>query len=313
MSAFELIIAVSYAGSYGVLQSVSLLWNLRRIGTRWDVTKDSQKPFPSKQLPRASFLSSLQTQIIFACVAYLLLDLAASAPQPPAMLLQPSKQALWKGVSELSLPDAAFRFIGSVGFYVSTAILLSVVHSTVVAMGAVLNWWDFDSCVPLFGSVSEAYTVRKFWGSVWHQCLRRLLTGPADLISDSILRIPRGTLLSRYSRLLLAFTISGALHHAGDIAVGVRPQDAGGGRFFILQGLVIMLEDFVQHIVATNSSLARNSPARDQIFKRIGFVWVLCVMAWSTPTWFYPMQRLGIDPAALLPFRVIPRVGALIG
>ena len=164
LSAFELIIAVSYAGSYGVLQSVSLLWNLRRIGTRWDVTKDSQKPFPSKQLPRASFLSSLQTQIIFACVAYLLLDLAASAPQPPAMLLQPSKQALWKGISELSLPDAAFRFIGSVGFYVSTAILLSVVHSTVVAMGAVLNWWDFDSCVPLFGSVSEAYTVRKFWG-----------------------------------------------------------------------------------------------------------------------------------------------------
>ncbi|KAK8025044.1 hypothetical protein PG990_002867 [Apiospora arundinis] len=307
LSAIDLVTVSSAGPNYGIFPSLSLLWNLRRIGTPWTViTKDTTQQLPAKPR-RADYFSFLLSKVPVTCILYLVFEIAASAPRPPVALIGQSKQELWS-FSDLSAADVAFRIVSSVGFYISTAILLSWIHSTVMTIGVALNVWEPGSWFPLFGSVGEAYTIRKFWGTVWHQCLRRLVSGPADLICDSVLQIPRGTLFSRYSRLILAFAISGGVHHASDMAVGVPLQDAGGARFFVMQGLIIMVEDFVQYVA--RNSFAR-TPGRDRAFKRIGFFWVVCVMAWATPTWTYPLQRLEVDPAAMLPFRVVPLIRAL--
>lgn len=134
----------------------------------------------------------------------------------------------------------------------------------------------------------------------WHQCLRHGLTGHANCIADSVLPIPRDTTLSRYTRLFLAFLISGLIHHSSDIAMGIPGDEAGSLVFFLLQPLGIMLEDGMQTLtrhVPTSRFLGR-------VQWIIGYFWVAMFLAWSTPTWFYPQQRLGIDSGNLLPFRV---------
>lgn len=101
-------------------------------------------------------------------------------------------------------------------------------------------------------------------------------------------------------RLFLAFLISGLIHHSSDLAMGIPRAEAGALVFFLLQPLGIMLEDGMQ-------TLTRHVPTSRFLgwVQRIsGYLWVAMFLAWSTPTWFYPQQRLGIDPADLLPFRV---------
>ncbi|TLD22143.1 hypothetical protein PspLS_08177 [Pyricularia sp. CBS 133598] len=281
------------------IQTVALLWNLRRVGTIWATTKIR----PTFCGTRRSFL---MRQFPVLCIAYLYLDISVSLPKPDPLFVHPSKQILWP-LSGLSTQDFVFRFIASISFWITVAVLLYTIHTTVIITGAVLNWWEPADCAPLFGYVQNAYSIRKFWGSVWHQCLRQSLTGVSDLICHSVLRIPRGTLLSRYAKLNTIFALSGILHYASDLAMGVPPQKAGGFAFYQLQALVIMVEDFAQFLIGHR--LQRSLGKR--LCRAAGYFWVLLVLAWSTPTWFYPTQRLGVDPAALLPFRIIPKIVGL--
>ena len=83
--------------------------------------------------------------------------------------------------------------------------------------------------------------------------------------------------------------------------MGIPRAEAGSLVLFLLQPLGIMLEDAIQTLtrrVPTSRSL-------DRVRWVVGYVWVVMFLAWSTPKWFYPQQRLGIDPANLLPFRVV--------
>ena len=135
----------------------------------------------------------------------------------------------------------------------------------------------------------------------WHQCLRQGLNGHGDVIADSVLKIPRATILSRYTRLFLAFLISGLIHHSSDLAMGIPRAEAGSLVFFLVQPMGIMLEDAMQALnrrSATSRSFAK-------VWRIVGYLWVVVFLTWSTPSWFYPQQRLDVDPATLLPVRII--------
>ncbi|KAH8807191.1 hypothetical protein F5884DRAFT_879942 [Xylogone sp. PMI_703] len=88
----------------------------------------------------------------------------------------------------------------------------------------------------------EAWSVRQMWGVCWHQHLRRAIKAPADLIVE-LLRIPRGTLTSRYSQLWLGFLISAILHHGGAYLLHRNT----GSMYFLWfsQAVIITVEDFV--------------------------------------------------------------------
>lgn len=131
----------------------------------------------------------------------------------------------------------------------------------------------------------------------WHQLLRKALTGWADFTSDKILRLRRGTLLSRYTRIFLAFFLSGLMHFPMDRAFGLRYSDLASVRFFSIQALGVMVEDGVQ---AATAGLA--IPPR--VRRLVGYVWVVVFLWWSTPTWFYPSARVG-DPGGVVPFSFV--------
>lgn len=71
----------------------------------------------------------------------------------------------------------------------------------------------------------------------------------------------------------------------------------GALAFFLLHAAVIMLED------AVRPALVALLPTR--LRHTVGYLWVPAFFIWSGPIWMYPGARLGLDPAALLPMRVI--------
>jgi hypothetical protein len=114
--------------------------------------------------------------------------------------------------------------------------------------------------------------------------------------------ISESKLLSRYTRLFVAFLISGLIHHASDLAMGIPRAEAGSLVFFLLQPLGIMIEDGVQQL--TGSLPSSSLFGRVRVRRILGYVWVMAFLVWTTPTWFYPQQRTGLNPEGLLPFHL---------
>ncbi|KAK2047298.1 hypothetical protein LZ31DRAFT_610349 [Colletotrichum somersetense] len=284
-----------------VFGALSLLWNLRRAGTRW--AAKNTPPAPQQKL-----VNFVYQQAATALVAYLVLDILISAPAPDAALVDQQKETLWN-MQALSLEDVIFRVIGTLSFWISIALLLLVMSNFVALLSVIFGCCGPVECPPLFGSLTSATSIRQFWGATWHQCLRTGLTGHANLVATSIFRIPRGTTLSVYVRLFLVFLLSGLIHHRSDTAVGIERSNAGSFLFFSLQALGIMVEDgfqaFVDRISLGNRIWTR-LPKRSRSV--LGGLWLFVFLVWATPTWLYPRQRLDVDPAMLLPVSVIQTV-----
>lgn len=125
---------------------------------------------------------------------------------------------------------------------------------------------------------------------------RSFLTGHADLIVDA-LPVSRQSPVARYTRLMIAFFISGAIHYRADQLMGVPNAENGAILFFLLHALVIMLEDIITPITS------KILPVRLNYY--LGWVWVLFFFIWSSPIWIYSSTRVGVDSAALLPVRLV--------
>lgn len=280
-------------------RAIVLLMNQRRIGTMFQV---KNIPAPTS-LTRAQFL---RERLITTFFAYLTLDAMISGPEAPAFMISAEKQSLVH-LNSLSKIDILFRVIGTLYYWLSGFVLLIVVSNTIAIVLVGIGLSSPQDRPPLFGSIRDAYTIRNCWGNVWHQCLRRGLTSHANFISDKILRIPRGTLLSRYTRIFAVFLLSGIIHHVCVLGMGVPSEEAGGLVFFPLQALGIMIEDAAQAAL-----VGRKGFRSARIRHVLGYVWVVAFLAWSSPTWFYPQSRVGTDPELLLPVRVArPLVGLL--
>ncbi|CAP92705.1 hypothetical protein E8E15_002425 [Penicillium rubens] len=116
------------------------------------------------------------------------------------------------------------------------------------------SWQDIASWPPNFGSVREAYSIRRFWGYTWHQQLRRQAGAPGayliSLLPDSVTTSKQTSvrLARRYSLLMMSFVISGLIHACGTYqvtrALGLPLSDGGEMKYFTLQGMAIIAEDF---------------------------------------------------------------------
>ncbi|KAI1033239.1 hypothetical protein LB503_008556 [Fusarium chuoi] len=150
----------------------------------------------------------------------------------------------------------------------------------------------------LNGPINSWSTVRTFWGTFWHRLFRKALSGWGDFIPDKVLRLRRGTLLSRYSRLTLAFFASGLMHRCTHYFYRLEARERYEMEtFFLLQPLAIMFEDAVQALLV---HILLPRPLR----WTIGFIWFCAFSIWVTPMFLYPTMRAQ-DPGQLLPFSVV--------
>ncbi|KAH7304852.1 membrane bound O-acyl transferase family-domain-containing protein [Rhexocercosporidium sp. MPI-PUGE-AT-0058] len=128
---------------------------------------------------------------------------------------------------------------------------------------------------PITGSFrKDAYTVRKMWGTCWHQLMRRPCS-EGGRIFKQLFGLKKGSFASRYSQIWIAFLISTIVHHAG--AVVAMFEDGGYWQivYFMIQPVGIMAEDFTIY-------LGKKMGFGESVWSRsIGFVWVIVWFSWS--------------------------------
>jgi len=116
---------------------------------------------------------------------------------------------------------------------------LVIVYYLVAAIAVASGMSIPQQFPPVFGSFRQAYSVRKCWGYCWHQFLRRLFETSSSVVT-SVLGIKKGTFLSRYTQLYIAFFVSACIHHIGTLNLPYDPATEGGKlqfAFFMLQAV----------------------------------------------------------------------------
>ncbi|KAL7914496.1 hypothetical protein GGI35DRAFT_434507 [Trichoderma velutinum] len=263
---------------FQAFRAATLPFNWRRIGTKWQIKTPASTEDGSIS-GRVRFILK-RLDVLVAC--YLVIDLCAAGPPPDRHMITREKQTISYLLAATS-EDIGFRVITTIVFLINAALGVIGVHS-LLAIVAVLCGDQPQSWPHIWqGWPSQAYSVRRFWGNYYHQGLRKALTGPADWMIDSVL--PRGSLISRYSRLALAFFLSAMLHHQAE------RSETGQLIFFSSQALGIMLEDTV-HKLYNFSPIQLPRP----IEYALGYLWVLVWLVFLVPYWSYSTMRIIDDP-----------------
>ncbi|KAI8990716.1 membrane bound O-acyl transferase family-domain-containing protein [Trametes punicea] len=154
---------------------------------------------------------------------------------------------------------------------------------------------------PLFGSWTDAYTLRRLWGKTWHQYMQRYFTIAGRALA-SALGFKKGTIGSRYTQLFTAFALSGLIHVAGDVMVG--PSEVGKSMwFFLANAAAIAVEDTV---IKAGCRLLGLRPEPTRWWKGLGYLWVIMWCYMLAPLYVNWMVHLpGVIDEAFLQFSIV--------
>lgn len=261
------------------------LWNMRGIGTTaqiavlppWSTEDPKFIPSPEREVHR-----HLKNIIL----SYLVLELFSFQPSPDMKMLARRNEGLFGRLSEITAEEAIFRFFFTIGFWVNSFCIIQFINSLFCLVYVGFEMYPVRQVPPIWGRLSDAYSVRQFWGKTWHQTLRRPLTSVSNFIMHDFLRFRKGSLFARYSKLLICFLISGAFHYPADLALGIPATQSNAITFFATTALVIMLEDGIQHI------FHRIGGGGSKWSRYLGYAWVCCYLYWLTPAWGFPAARV---------------------
>jgi len=140
------------------------------------------------------------------------------------------------------------------------------------------------------------------------------MSSPASFVTIDILRMPKGTLVSRYTHLFLTFFLSGLIHALTDVAEGFAWQQSGSIRFFCTQAVGIILEDGVRTMFRWVVPDHKDASRYQSLIRIFGYVYVFVFMVWSTPVWIYPSlyANKGEEKDRVVPYSVFGAVYEII-
>jgi hypothetical protein len=158
---------------------------------------------------------------------------------------------------------------------------------------------------PFMGSITLAWSVRNFWGRVWHQTMRRVrhyhrlvrlfikqsttqfLSAHGKFVAHRVLRLKPGSKASAYTQLYVAFFISGIMHYLPEY-MALRHWGGRALIFFLLQAVAITVEEYVQGLGR------RLGLAASWRWKAVGYFWVWSWFAFCLPIWQDPLLHKGV-------------------
>jgi hypothetical protein len=220
------------------------------------------------------------------------------------------RATLFPDASLLTLADLKARVIVTLAFWISQYCMLQFFYSLAAFLSNPKTPQDIKMWPPLFGLPRNADSIRDFWGKAWHQNLRPGFESNASFIAHDVLQLPRKGLLQRYTKISIAFALSGAQHVVSD-AGGLLPfAESGAMTFFLIQALGIMTEDGVQWFWRRYFRVpcGRRLGGEERLSKYetiIGHAWFLIFFVWTSPPWLYPIMRITRKRDTLLGFTAL--------
>ncbi|KAH7626157.1 hypothetical protein B0T09DRAFT_231086, partial [Sordaria sp. MPI-SDFR-AT-0083] len=150
----------------------------------------------------------------------------------------PYKQGL---LPPLTKRDLTLRFLMSYQRIWDTYSLLTAAHNLLAAVFvSVLQWDRPDEWPALFGNISDAYSLRRFWGLFWH----RLHVTVFEAYLSMVLRVKwlRHGIISREFRALWIFILSAICHTGSNWVLTHRSNVVQEFRFFLSNYVVCWAE-----------------------------------------------------------------------
>ncbi|KAI1322264.1 membrane bound O-acyl transferase family-domain-containing protein [Xylariaceae sp. FL0255] len=294
------------ATGYGAFSLSKIRWALTLIfnmrGIRWN---HEIKNVPA--LPASQTLSRLRfTAWRLAAAAYYLFmaDLASHAM---VLICYTDETSLLRGdvnSKYLRIWDdrsLVWSFVRALTFGVQPYYMLQMQYTVFSIVAVATTASRPADWPPQFGRLSETTSVRAFWGSYWHQTLRRMFESWMRAARDWC-GFRQGTWQSRYIQLWLSFIMSG-LGHAASVLILPSPKNItfqerteGLLLFFLWQAFIITIEDGIKHV--WNQWLG-GPRAKDHVVPRVaGYIWVIG-MLWFSMGWagdVFLRMRLAEEP-----------------
>ncbi|KAH8776175.1 hypothetical protein BGZ57DRAFT_953307 [Hyaloscypha finlandica] len=323
--------------------AISLLLSARYIGTPWQISKIPH--FSKSNLPyipsRRAFL--LRASVVFI-ITYLLCDSfnLLDRSEATSAAFPAEHEQLFSRLSEVTIKELIARNVATFWFAVVTVLFLTWVYNLFALVSVGSGLCPPAAWPPLFGSLSDAYTLRGFWGyvpftsystskniswdkelvlmmkfsSYWHKLMRAVVESLASWISTSLLRLNKGTAISKYFRIFLAFLISGILHVTVDMEFGIPFLHSPAPRFFFMQALGIMFEEAVERAWRSYSpyspfEIGLNGFERRRRWARwVGYGWVWAFFVWTVPSYSWEGLRIaGTRSDLAVPWSLVEWLG----
>ena len=137
----------------------------RHINTPFEVKNCSR--FSSKDksyVPsRSRFLLGALGSLV-ACYAFLDINDANAQSGQDASIFAPDKVPLFTRLGNIDVEEVALRFILSVMIWTTSYFMLRMAYEGASILCVGLKLTKVESWRPMFGSIWELYTVRRFWG-----------------------------------------------------------------------------------------------------------------------------------------------------
>ena len=147
----------------------------RNVGTNHEVkgVPHFSKKDPSYVPSRGVFLANRGLSAVFA---YLVIDIMMANPpdiSQKAVTFSRAKVSFFTRLNEITAEEFKTRVMVSAGQYVGIYLMLTLMHSTISFLAVLSGASNPKEWPPLFGSITEMWSLRQFWGYECFLCLTR--------------------------------------------------------------------------------------------------------------------------------------------
>ncbi|KAI5788244.1 hypothetical protein FPQ18DRAFT_412621 [Pyronema domesticum] len=282
--------------------TVSLLFSPRLIGFSQRPQPSRPNDAPSESTPTPSRITFILRALLHSALLYLAIDLGRCYTLTQAYTL-PLGDPLFQLPSETSALHLRLLNLAAQG---TSAWCFISLQYHLLSLLFVLFGSSPASWPPLFGSLSDASSLTKLWGGVWHQLLRTTIAPWGRAVGQVAGWAmgdygQRGTIGYRIVIVMTGFALSGLGHAA---AVWGVNKSLGGGAwgFFLWQGIGVGLEGLVGWGEEVNG------------WKRwAGMAWVLGWLLWTAGAMADELVLIGLYTGEPLPWSPVRAALGAVG
>jgi hypothetical protein len=174
---------------------------------------------------------------------------------------------------------------------------LSVVSVSILRLDKPLQW------PPIFGSLQETDSLRRFWGRFWHRLVVLPYGNYGKVIADRVFGFRPGSTVHKLVVAFTIFSISGVAHAGVAWQLGDRCGWHLDLWWFCLNFTAIAVESVV--LLRFRRSREKSNTPQDRkswlyLRRCCGYLWVFLFFFWSVPKWQYPKVHCAFADAPAL-------------
>jgi hypothetical protein len=135
-----------------------------------------------------------------------------------------------------------------IAFYAYSGSALTICGAHTISALIAVGIFDspFQDWPPLFGDITQAHTLRRWYSHFWHKAMRKAFTIHAVFVTEKGLGLRKHTVPGRSVIVLLSFLFSGIMHSITGWQSSPCSEHFAPVRSFMLFGIFILLEQAVQ-------------------------------------------------------------------